>query len=182
MTTRPDKQKRPSKEVKAEARIQWESRHDLTFAAVAAAIGVTDTAVRKWAKEGGWVKAGTLGQVNDRAHLKADAESSEDVRAKLGAKLDAPKQASVDQAIDLRAKIITTHRAEWRRHATMFPLEQMHADLDVGRKAKMAAETITLRQRGERAAWGLDDAEANRAAAASNAPQVIRIVAAEMPA
>lgn len=159
------KQKRPSQEQKAAARIRWESNDTLTFEALADEMGVSDTAVRKWAKAQGWVKAGTLRQVNDRAHLKADAESSGEVRAKFaGEHSKAPATASVEGAVDLRAKVIQMHRAEWRKHASMFPLEDIRANFDVGRKAKISSEVLAIRQKCERAAWGLDDDQPKQAA------------------
>lgn len=63
----------------------------------------------------------------------------------------------VEKAADEKAGIILAHRAEWRKHREW--TETINKDDDIGeyRKAKLAAETIKLRQAGERAAWGFED-------------------------
>lgn len=63
----------------------------------------------------------------------------------------------IEKAADEKAGIILAHRAEWRKHREW--TETIKKDDDIGeyRKAKLAAETIKLRQAGERAAWGFED-------------------------
>lgn len=157
MSRQEDTKRRPSREQKDAARIKWEST-PATFADIGAEIGVSDTAVRKWASAEGWMKAGSLRSVNERAHIKADEGSSEEVRPKFGAEpVKAPTTASVDAAVDMRSKVLQIHRAEWRKHSGLYPLDCIKADFDEGRKAKISAEMLLIRQRGERAAWGLED-------------------------
>jgi len=49
----------------------------------------------------------------------------------------------------------TTH--EWRNHAKLFKLEPILADYKKhGTAGKISAEMLSIRQKGERIAWGMD--------------------------
>lgn len=174
MSRQEDAKRRPSREQKDAARIKWEST-PATFADIGSEIGVSDTAVRKWASAEGWMKAGSLRSVNERAHIKADEGSSEEVRPKFGGEpVKAPTTASVEAAVDMRSKVLQIHRSEWRKHSGLYPLDCIKADFDEGRKAKISAEMLLIRQRGERAAWGLEDG--SKPSQEASKPTIIRIV------
>jgi hypothetical protein len=77
----------------------------------------------------------------------------------------------------MRSKVLQIHRSEWRKHSGLYPLDCIKADFDEGRKAKISAEMLLIRQRGERAAWGLED-QGRAQPEAEAKPTIIRIVGA----
>jgi len=146
-----------------EARQQWEADPTISYAALAERIGVSDVAVLKAAKREGWVKSGSLASINRAAHIKADAAiqvtpqvsdtANHEVSAQTSKK---PLPASTELSTDLRAKLIQSHRAEWRKHASLYPLEGIKEDFGLGKSAKISSEMLSIRQKAERIAWGMD--------------------------
>lgn len=137
-----------------EARQKWEADPTLSMGELAGQIGVSKEAVSQAAKRDGWVKSGSLSSINRAAQVKADA-------GQLDGQLDAstgkkPLPASIEASTELRAKLIQSHRAEWRHHARLFGLDAIKADFDEGKSAKISAEMLSIRQKGERIAWGMD--------------------------
>lgn len=136
----------------AAARIKWEADPTLTFEALAVALSVARPVVSRRAKAEGWKQVGALKGINERAQVRADAAEG----TQSGTPYQSKKE-SIDASVDLRSKLIQSHRAEWRKHAGLYPLESIKAEFDEGRKAKISAEMLAIRQKGERLAWGLDD-------------------------
>lgn len=147
-----------------EARQQWEADPTISYAVLAERIGVSDVAVLKAAKREGWVKSGSLASINRAAQIKADAASevtpqvsdstNHEVSAQTSKK---PLPASTELSTDLRSKLIQSHRAEWRKHAALFPLEDIKADYKKnGTAGKISSEMLSIRQKAERIAWGMD--------------------------
>lgn len=136
-----------------EARKRWEAG-GVTFADIARAMGVTRAAVSYRARREMWKRVVVSGSaVQERADVLAAGDSP----SPFG--LPPVEQLQVEyDAVDLRARLIQAHRREWREHAQAFSLEAI-ADqgVEYAKLAKLTAETILLRQRGERIAWGLED-------------------------
>lgn len=140
------------------ARLKYESDKKASFADIAAKFGVSRAAVGKMALKQKWSKVGALDSISREAHLRADdAEVDGSVDSKVDNKT--PLHNSVERATDLRTKLIQAHRAEWRKHAHLFPLEEIKKSLTLGRSGKVSAEMIALRQKAERIAWGMDDGQ-----------------------
>lgn len=142
-----------------EARIAWESDPKATYKGIGERFGCSHVAVLRAAKRGGWVKSGSLDSINRAAQLRAD---SAEVTAEGTSETDknppkpAPLPASVEASTDLRARLIHSHRAEWRKHASLYSLEGIRDDFDLGKSAKISAEMLSIRQKAERTAWGMD--------------------------
>ncbi|MBQ9407004.1 MAG: hypothetical protein IJU37_09775 [Desulfovibrio sp.] len=51
--------------------------------------------------------------------------------------------------------VLARHKAEWQRHQTLMDEALADYDLEKARLAKVMAETLRIRQEGERKAWGL---------------------------
>lgn len=151
--------KRPTPEQWLEARQKWEADPTLSIGAVAKKMGVSVEAVSKAVRRQGWVKATSLDSINRAAQVKADASQVEgDVEASTEKR---PLPASIEQSTDLRSKLIVSHRAEWRKHAQMFPLEKIAEDYKKhGTAGKISAEMLAIRQKAERIAWGMDSDQA----------------------
>lgn len=157
--------KRPSAATWADARLKWESDPRENWESIARWIAtqgpaVTRVAVSKRADKEGWARPQNLRDIAQSAHLRADAR---EVAAKVS--LEAAKvaaetraQAVAEVAIDVRADVLERHRQDWNRHRELFTLDAIHDQFEVGKSAKISAEMLTLRQRGERAAYGIEDA------------------------
>lgn len=139
-----------------EARQSWESDQTLTFEAMSEKFGVSKQAISKMASKQGWVKSGSLDSINRAAQIRADAaEVDQEVDSST---VKRPLPESVDQSTELRSRLIQSHRAEWRKHAQMFVLDDIKRDYkQFGTAGKISAEMIAIRQRNERIAWGMDD-------------------------
>lgn len=137
------------------ARRRWESGNE-TYADIARAIGVTRAAVYMRAKKEGWRRVIPSAEY---VQIKADSmdAAAELAREAIRAEMAAVRAQVERDAIEVRAQLIRAHRQEWREHAVAFSIEKiMEGGYEAARVAKMAAEAIWWRQRGERLAWGLD--------------------------
>lgn len=145
----------------AAARIRWEADPALTFGALAGSLGVSHAAVGQRARKDGWQRTPDLRSIADRAQLKADVRE----RAKLSPHLsdESTKTATRELAEDIRADVIERHRADWAEHRTCFKIGDIAADFETGKSAKISAEMLAIRQKGERAAYGLDDGATSQA-------------------
>jgi hypothetical protein len=143
--------KRPSKDAWADARRTWEADPTETFESVSKTIGVSRVAVSKKASTEGWERVQSLHKIVEKAHLQADK-----VTPKLFDVSGDAAKSTVAAAIDIRADLLEKHREDWRDHRNLFTLEEIALEFDIGKSAKISAEMLTLRQKGERAAYGLD--------------------------
>ena len=152
---------RLTKDQWAEARIKWESDPTLTFGELGQQLGVSHVAVGQAAKKQGWERAPDMRSIADRAQLKADAreharkltsESYNESYKSAGGETLARAMAE-----DIRADVIDRHRADWAEHRVHFTTSDIAADFDKGKSAKISSEMLAIRQKGERAAYGLDD-------------------------
>lgn len=135
----------------AAARIKWEADPTVTFTELGKALGVSEAAVRQRAKSESWMKTGAMRGIVERAHIKADAK----LRPNFDGEVQ--KAGAIEAAEDIRADVIERHRADWAGHRQHFKTGDIAADFDVGKSAKISAEMLLIRQKGERAAYGLDD-------------------------
>ena len=139
------------------ARQAWEADPIMNFGTVAERLGISRQAVNKKAVRDGWTKVISTEKINQAAIIKADN------RSKLNGEVDEGSgkksvQASIEQATELRSQLLMSHRAEWRRHAKMYSIEELNQKpFDESKKAKISAEMISIRQRAERTAWGMDE-------------------------
>ncbi len=133
------------------ARVKWEADPDATFRALGRDCGVTEAAVRQKAKAEGWTKFGSQKSINEAAQRKAD----EKLRADFAAEVQ--KSSIRELAEDIRAGVIERHRADWAEHRKHFTTTGIAADFEMGKSAKISAEMLSIRQKGERAAYGLDE-------------------------
>lgn len=126
----------------------------------------TISAIKQQARKKGWQKKVTPREIKDRVFLEADKQ------IKMLSKLPLEKQhkdaqVAVERAIILRTDIIVKHRNEWQDFDKQFQpvlknVENYKIEDDYFRKSsynlKTLAETIRIKQDGERKAWGLDTA------------------------
>ncbi|WP_158702917.1 hypothetical protein [Melaminivora suipulveris] len=161
----------------AEIRHAWEYGPDAPSYSVAAARAAQKLgfkapgrpAVCRRAGAEGWQRRGSMEGVAAAAHEKADALAT-GANAREGKKTGAAPavrdalalQDARDEAADVRAAILDRHRREWDTVGVL--VEEAHARRGADpadafnrmKLAKITAETITLRQVGERRAWGME--------------------------
>jgi hypothetical protein len=145
-------QGRPTKVVWHTARQRWEADPTETFQSIAAHVGVSRQAVCKHAEQEGWLRLTDLEEINERAQISADSKV---------AQVDGAGVKSVEQAaVDVRANVLLRHRTDWTKHRELFSLEKISEHFETGKQAKISAEMLMLRQRGERDAYGITDTAA----------------------
>ncbi|MFD1558342.1 hypothetical protein ACFSHT_22380 [Paraburkholderia silviterrae] len=69
------------------------------------------------------------------------------------------KAAALDEAADRTAAVVTRHRDEWDDHKQLVTNAIAEQDFGKAKLAKITAETLKIRQDGERKAWGLDSGQ-----------------------
>lgn len=136
-----------------DARQAWEADPTLTFEGLAEKLGLSRQAVSKKAKGDNWSKVGALRKVAERAQLKADRK----VAQVAGATPKSAEDATFEASVEIRADVIDRHRSDWAEHRKLFRLQDIKAKFEAGKQAKISAEMLLIRQKGERAAYGLED-------------------------
>lgn len=173
---------RATQEQWAAARFEWETDPIKSYADIATKLGVTRQAVAKRASEEGWARAPELADLAKRAQLKADQRQVATVAGVVVGSVDLTTEkatlASREAAEDIRADVIERHRADWAEHRTHFTLGAIVEDFEMGKKAKISAEMLKIRQQGEREAYGLDAVQQQ---AAPTAPDWTALVRAPRP-
>ena len=143
--------KRLTKDEWAAARILWESDNEQTDASISERYGVSKQAVVQKRQRDQWQKIGALHSAGQRAQFMADSKSCQNIA------LGNIKSDSVDLAVEIRADVIDRHRGDWAEHRKHFTVSSISDDFEMGKKAKITAEMLKIRQEGERKAYGLDD-------------------------
>ena len=118
-----------------------------SFTDLARRFGVSRQAIQKRAKAEGW---------------KVDQAAASEVLARVAVKIatdPAKKDAAIEAVADQVSQVIKLHRSEWQGHRGLFPLKDLAENFEKGKAAKISAEMVALRQRAERAAWGLDNGD-----------------------
>ena len=147
------KRKRPTPEHWREARLRWESDSRQSMKSVSEAMGVSLAAVSRRVQLEKWTRAAEVESARREANRRAgDLDSDLD-----SVEHKKPLPESIVEGVDRMAEVISTHRRQWREHGSLFTLASIQADFENGKKAKISAEMLAIRQRAERIAWGLDD-------------------------
>jgi len=122
------------------------------------------SAVHRKAEKERWERRGNMTGVAAAAHLQADVAMSEDGGAsKKSAVAGAvAAQQSFSEAVEDHAQVLARHRREWsvigqlRSEALEHRQDDPVGSFNRAKLAKISAETLALKQNGERRAWGLD--------------------------
>jgi hypothetical protein len=119
-----------------------------SFRVLAGKYPITMQAIQKRAKAEGWGDGTDIG----KAVLKKAADK---VVGLVVTDNPQKKAAAIDAAARKMASVIETHRAEWRDHRDRFG--SVPNDFDDGKLAKISSEILSIRQKGERVAHGIDN-------------------------
>ena len=121
----------------------------MSMGALANEYDVSAAAICKRSAREGWADSDDLaGVLRQKVNVKVNAINLANPIVKL---------ATIDAAADRAVVIINRHREDWERHHAIFSLTAINANKDLARHAKTVAEMLIIRQRGERAAWGLEE-------------------------
>ena len=122
-----------------QARVEWESNPDLTITELARRYNVARNTVAERKQKEGWRKAG----IDD-------------------CKKEGPLPQSLQAYAENVDTILRLHRQEWAQHRTLYGLDAIAENFELGKAAKISAEMLAIRQKAERAAWGLDEREGEK--------------------
>ena len=110
--------------------------------------GVSRKAVQNRIKAEGWMQ--DVSHTIDRL--------TEAKVAGIVAGCDPQKKAeALNRAAEAKADVIMRHKAEWDRHKIIMDEALANEDFNAAKLAKITAETLKIRQDGERKAWGIQD-------------------------
>ena len=127
--------------------------------------GVSRKAIQKHILAEGWVQ-----DVSEAVNRLAAAKV-----AGIGASCDPVKKAAaLDRAAEQKAAVIRRHKEEWDRHKVIMDEALANNDFNAAKLAKITAETINIRQAGERKAWGIVETDVRPAATQKSEQDAIR--------
>lgn len=119
-----------------------------TMGELSKAFGVDKAAISRRAKKECWIQdvSGTL----DRLTI---AKVNGIVNT-----VDPKKKAeALNAAAEQKAAVIERHRREWKKQEALADEAITNADFEKAKLAKITAETLKIRQEGERKAWGIKE-------------------------
>lgn len=136
----------------AEPRFDWETiraeyEAGSSMGALSRTYGVSKTAISKRARKEGWTQ-----DVTEAVNRLVNAK----VYGVVASVNQEKKAAAMAAAADERVAVIHRHQDEWRRHQAIIDEALANNDFERAKLAKITAETIRIRQDGERRAWGID--------------------------
>lgn len=135
------------------ARYDWETiraeyEAGATQSDLARRHGVSRTAVQKRIRAEGWAQDIT-GTINRLAEARV---------AGMVATCNPKKKAeALGRAADAKAAVMLRHKAEWDKQQAISDRAMAEEDFELAKLAKITAETLKIRQDGERKAWGIQD-------------------------
>lgn len=110
--------------------------------------GLSRTAIQKRIKAEGWMQ--------DVSHT-IDRLTEAKVAGVVAGCNPQKKAEALDAAAERKAAVIMRHKAEWDRHKVLMDEALANEDFNAAKLAKITAETLKIRQDGERRAWGIQD-------------------------
>lgn len=135
------------------ARYDWETiraeyEAGATMGELSRRHGVSKTAISKRARAESWTQD-ISGTINRMAEAKVYG-LVDIVNPKK--KVEAQKRAA-----GAVASVMLRHKEEWKRHQALIDDALKAGDFNKAKLAKITAETLKIRQEGERKAWGIAD-------------------------
>lgn len=130
-----------------EARARREAGESISD--VAKFLGVDRALVSRRAKVEKWSDGADLDEVLRR-------KVTEKVTGVVTASDPKKRDEALDAAAALRADVEIRHQVEWVKHKSLLDLAIGTKDFETAKLAKITAETLKIRQEGERKAWRLD--------------------------
>lgn len=135
------------------ARADWEATPERTYAEVARDLAVAVPTVYARARRENWTKMFEPQDLAAHAHLRVNA--AERVLERNNTELVEEVSTVLDLSVETRVRTINRARDDWTEHRRLFPQEVCASDPAAAKRAKLTAEMLVLRQRGEFVAYGL---------------------------
>ena len=110
--------------------------------------GVSRTAIQKRISSEGWVQ-----DISQTVNRLTEAK----VAGVVAGCNPKKKAEALNAAAEQKAAVINRHREEWTRHQAIIDEAIASNDFERAKLAKITAETLKIRQEGERKAWGIQD-------------------------
>jgi hypothetical protein len=139
----------------ATARFDWEkirAEYEVgaTMGELAKKHGVSKAAISKHARAQGWTQ-----DISDAVNRLTAAKVNGIVDT-----VNPEKRAeALSNAASAKAAVIARHKQEWENHQRLIDEALAREDFNAAKLAKITAETIRIRQDGERKAWGIVDTD-----------------------
>lgn len=132
---------------------QWETvraerEAGASFGELAARHGVSKPAIVKRAKTEGWGDGKDVGEAYR-------SKVTEKVTGIVTVGDPKKKAAALEAAAAQGAEVVRRQQEDWDAHRARFA--GVPADFEEGKHAKISAEMLAIRHKGERAAWGLEE-------------------------
>lgn len=132
---------------------QWETiraerEAGSSFGDLAQRFNVSKSGIIKRAKAEGWSNGQDVAEIIRR-------KVSEKVSGIVTSDNPKRRAEAIDAAAGKVASVVERHQQEWTDHRDRFG--SVPDDFENGKLAKISAEMLTIRQKGERAAYGLDE-------------------------
>jgi hypothetical protein len=139
--------------------IRAEREAGASFPELATKHGVSHQAIQKRAKIENWGDGKDVGETIRR-------KVAEKVAGVVAGCSPKKKAEALDAAADNVASVVRQHQQEWADHRVHFG--SVPKDFEAGKHAKISAEMLAIRQKGERAAHGLEDGRSDNGANANS--------------
>lgn len=128
-------------------KIRAEYEAGASMGSLSRAYGVSKPSISVRAKKEGWIQD-TTEAVNRLVNAKLNGVANPVSPEK--------KAEALSAAADRKMAVIVRHQDEWRRHQAIIDEALANNDFERAKLAKITAETIRIRQDGERRAWGIE--------------------------
>lgn len=139
-----------------------------SFADLSARHSVSVGAIHKRAKAEGWSDGQDVVEIIRR---KVNERTNGIVNV-----CDPKKKAeAISEAADRVVAVVERHKQEWVEHKNLVDSAVSGKDFEIAKLAKITAETIQIRQAGERKAWGIERAEKAEGAAVGSIQLIAEI-------
>ena len=150
-----------------------------SFDKLAQAHGVTKAAIIKQAKKHNWSDGTDVGAAVRR-------KVTEMVTGVVTGGNPEKKAQAIEKAAAKVVAVVASHQKEWHDHRERFGVPKTSAEVEVkesfedAKLAKITAEMLMIRQKGERAAHGLEDGETGQSREQDRKPLVLQISGREV--
>ena len=134
---------------------QWETiraerEAGKSFPELAKKHGVSHQAIQKRAKNEGWGDGADIGVTVRR-------KVAEKVAGLVAGCNPKKKAEALENAAKKGFDIIQRHQKDWDEHHRLFTVAGVATEFETGKSAKICAEMLAIRQKAERAAYGLEE-------------------------
>ena len=123
-----------------------------TFPDLAKQFGISYQAIQRRAKRDRWGDGRDVSGIIRR-------KVAEKVAGLVAGCNHKEKAEAIENAAVKGLEIVKRHQDDWKDHHNNFTVKKMADDFELGKRAKICAEVLAIRQKAERAAYGLEEVQ-----------------------